>query len=92
MAETLRASVTWDPASVLDGNFSKKAITVTGAVLGDMVVASFDVDITDLQLTASVVGDDSVEAILTNSTDGTLDIGSGTLRVVVTSLAGLNAS
>ncbi len=89
MAQTLRASVAYDPGSILDGNFDKKAISVPGAVLGDIVQASFSLDLVDLQLTASVVDADDVEAIISNSTNGTVDLGAGTLNVVVTSLAGL---
>ncbi len=90
MAQTFRSSITYDPGSILDGNFDKKAITMTGVALGDIVQASFDVDLVDLQLTAQVVAANEVEAVISNSTNGTVDLASGTLRIVVTSLSGLH--
>ena len=35
------ASVTWNPNSIADGNEEAKEVTVTGAALGDFVLASF---------------------------------------------------
>ncbi len=79
-----RAEATWNPASILDGNEDAVAVTVPGAVLGDFAFASFSLDVADLVLNANVTAADTVTVVLANNTGGTLDIGSGTLRVKVT--------
>jgi len=101
--ETLRAasaglvgSATWDPASIADGDEEAKEVTVTGAALGDFVVAvSFSLDVADLQLTADVTAADTVTCILSNSTGGAVDLSSGTVSVRVltaTQAATVNAA
>ena len=77
------ASVTWDPASILDTDEVAVEVTVPGAVLGDFAFASFDVDVADLQLSADVTAANTVTCVLSNSTGGAVDLASGTLRVKV---------
>lgn len=80
----LTGSATWDPASIADGDEEVKSVTVTGAALGDYVVAcAFSLDVQDLQLSAQVTGTDTVEAQLLNNTGGPIDLGSGTVKVIV---------
>ena len=80
----LEGSATWDPGSIGDGNEEAKEITVTGAALGDYVIAtSFSLDVSDLQLTADVTAANTVTAVLSNSTGGAVDLDSGTVRVLV---------
>ena len=79
----LKGSATWDPGSIDDGNEEAKEVTVTGAVLGDLVVASFSLDITDLVLDAQVTTANTVTCILANNTGGAIDLASGTVRVLV---------
>ena len=74
----LDGSVTWDAASIADGDMEAKDITVTGAALGDFVVVSPSIDITDLQLTGSVTATNTVTAVLSNSTGGAVDLASMT--------------
>jgi len=80
---TLTGSATWDPGSIADGDEEAKEVTVTGAQLGDFAVASFSLDVTDLVLDAQVTVADTVTCILSNNTGGAIDLGSGTLRVLV---------
>jgi hypothetical protein len=77
------AEATWNPGSILDGNEEVTTVTVPGAVLGDFCWVSFNVDVVDLALTAQVTAADTVTVQLNNNTGGTLDIGSGTVRVKV---------
>lgn len=77
------ASATWNPASILDGDEAAVEVTVPGARLGDFAFASFSLDVADLSLSADVTAADTVTAVLHNSTGGTVDLGSGTLRVKV---------
>ncbi|MHA2069287.1 MAG: hypothetical protein ACXABY_33420 [Candidatus Thorarchaeota archaeon] len=79
----MNASATWDPASTLDGNEDATTVTVPGAKLGDFAFASFSLDVADLSLTADVTAANTVTAVLANNTGGTIDLGSGTLRVKV---------
>ena len=78
----LAGSVTKDFGSIGDGNEEAQAITVTGAALGDIVMASFSLDVQDLQLTADVTAADTVTCVISSSGD-TVDLSSGTLRVLV---------
>jgi len=79
----LAGSATWDPGSIADGDEEAKEITVTGAVLGDFVLVSFSLDVTDLLLGGSVTAADTVTALLLNNTGGAIDLASGTVRAIV---------
>ena len=81
----MSGTATWDPGSIEDGNEEAKEITVTGAALGDLVVCSFSLDVTDLVLRGAVTAANTVTAILANNTGGAIDIGSGTVRALVRS-------
>lgn len=77
------ASATWDPGGILDGDEAAVEVTVPGAQLGDFAFASLGVDVADLQLRADVTAADTVTAVLSNSTGGTVNLASSTLRVKV---------
>lgn len=77
---------TFDPGSISDGDEVATTVTVNGASLGHIVLVSFDVDVADLALTADVTSSDTVTVVLHNSTGGTLDLASGTLRIRVIDL------
>lgn len=81
----LSASKTWDPGSLANGAQTSTTVTVTGAVAGDMVLASLTtLDGTyKLILSAYVSAADTVTVLLANSSGGTLDCPSGTLKVLV---------
>jgi hypothetical protein len=67
----------------LDGDETATDITVEGANLGDFVLASFSLDVTDLTLTADVTAADTVTVVLANNTGAGVDLASGTVRVLV---------
>lgn len=75
----LDGSATWNAASIADGDMEAKDITVTGAALGDFVLVSPSIDVTDLQLTGTVTAADTVTAVLSNSTGGAVDLASMTV-------------
>lgn len=85
-------SETWDPGSIADNAEEMEEVTCTGASLGDFAEATFSLDLTDLMLTACVSAADVVTVELSNTTGSGVDIGSGTLRVKVTSLSGMHGS
>ena len=78
----LAGSATIDFASVADGNEEAADITVTGAALGDMVMVSHSLDLADLQLSASVTAANTISCVVSSSGD-TVNLGSGTVRVLV---------
>ena len=77
------ASETKDWGSVNDGDEAAEEVAVTGAQLGDFALASMSIDTTDITLTATVTAADTVTVILANNTGGAIDLGSGTLYVMV---------
>lgn len=81
---TVEAAATWDAGEIADGDEEVKEITVTGAALGDYVIGvSLSIDVADLTLTAAVTAANTVTAQLSNSTGGAINLGSGTVRVLV---------
>ncbi|QDP56912.1 MAG: hypothetical protein Unbinned3849contig1000_44 [Prokaryotic dsDNA virus sp.] len=78
----LAGSATVDFAEVTDGNEVASDITVAGAALGDIVMVSHSLDVQDLQLTADVTAANTVSVVASSSGD-TVDMASGTVRVLV---------
>jgi len=81
--EILFGSETKDWGSIADGDEEAEEVTVTGAALGDFVLASMSIDVADLQLSADVTAANTITCVLSNSTGGAVDLGSGTLSVMV---------
>lgn len=79
----LKNSATWDPASIANGASATTTVTVTGAVVGDFVVASFSNSLAGLTLTGYVSASDTVTAVLSNTTGSAVDLTSGTLTCKV---------
>ena len=75
----LKGSATWDPGSIADGDEEATTVTVTGAALGDMAIASFSLDVSDLVLDAQVTAANTVTCVLANNTGGAVDLSSGTV-------------
>ncbi len=78
----LKASTTYDPASLNDGGGVTTTITATGALVGDQVDVSFSQDLQGILLTAWTTTD-TVNVRFQNETGGTIDLASGTLRAVI---------
>lgn len=90
-AGLLTGSATWDAASIADGDMESKDITVTGAAIGDFVMVSMGVDVTDLVVSGQVTATNVVTATLANNTGGAVDLASTTVRAVVFPRAALVA-
>ena len=82
-----QASETWDPGNHATATEEVGELTVSGATLGDYVIASFSVDLADQSLTAAVTAADTVTYQMFNLTGGDLNIGSGTIKVCVLRVA-----
>lgn len=74
--------VTWDPPDILDGDEAALAVTVTNAKLGWIAMASFSLDIGGLTISAAVTAANTVTVTLSNNTGGSVNLASGTLRVL----------
>lgn len=78
------ASATWDPTSISSGASTSTSFTCSGAEMGFLATASFSLDLQGLTISAYVNATNSVTVVLTNNTGSPVDLGSGTVRVLVT--------
>ncbi|UIJ43802.1 right-handed parallel beta-helix repeat-containing protein [Sphingomonas cannabina] len=77
-------SVTWDPGSLADGaGETSAAITVTGAAIGDFVMAAAPYDLQGITCSAYVSAANTVRIRLQNETGAVVDLASGLWRVRV---------
>ncbi len=83
LAGYLSATTTWNPGAVNTGTQTSKTITVTGAAVGDLVIAGFNQDLQSTQMTAYVSSANTVTVVLSNETGGDITFTSGTLKVAV---------
>lgn len=79
----LEASLTYDPPSIANGSAAFQNVTVTGAELGDLVIASFSRHMNGMVLGANVSATNTVTCVMANNTGVAVDIASGTLKVRV---------
>jgi hypothetical protein len=79
----LTGSAVYDPASLNDGAGVTTTVTVTGAALGDWAQASFSLDLQSVLLSAYVSAANTVSVRFQNETTGTVNLSSGTIKVVV---------
>lgn len=79
----LTGTATWNPGSIANGASEATTLTVAGAALGNSVQASFSLALAGLALAAQVSATDTVEVRLLNNSGGSVDLGSGTIRVRV---------
>ena len=79
----MRAEVTYNPPSIATASMTSTAVTVTGALLGDLAVATFDKDIGGLQITAAVNASNTVTVVMSNLTGASIDPVTGQLTVLV---------
>lgn len=82
--ELIKGSTTYDPPNLNDNTQTTTTVTVTGAALGDYVVGvSFSINLVGIIVTGYVSATDTATVILRNNTGSAVDLGSGTLRVLV---------
>ncbi len=80
----LIGSATYNPGNLIDGAGETTTVTVTGAVVGDFVTGvSFTESTQGMNIHAAVTAADTVTVRFQNETGGTLNLASGTLRVLV---------
>lgn len=79
----LRGSKTMDWGSVADAATLSTTVTVTGAALGDMCLASMSLDVQELAMSCAISAANTAEVSLVNDTGSAVDLASGTLAVLV---------
>ncbi len=78
------ASTTYNPPSLAAGTQdTPQTLALTGAVAGDLAVASFTVDLAGVALRSWVSAADTVKFVFDNRTSGAVDLASGTVTVQV---------
>lgn len=76
-------STVYNPPSLAAGAEATTTVTVTGAILGAVALASFSLDTQGITLAANVSAADTVTVRLRNGTAGLVDLASGTLTAAV---------
>lgn len=79
----LTGTDSWNPGSIGDTDEAVKEVTVTGAALGDIAIASFSLDVEDLAIVAAVTATNTVTVQLGNWTGGAIDLATGTVTAMV---------
>jgi hypothetical protein len=76
-----QGTATYDPASISAGAVgAAQTMTVAGAALGDLVEASFSLDLQGIGINAWVSAADTVKYQFRNPTAALIDLGSGTVK------------
>jgi hypothetical protein len=79
-ATGITGTAVYDPPSLADGAGVTTTVTVTGAVLGDLVDVSFSLNLQGITMTGYVSAADTVSVRFQNETGGVIDLGSGTIK------------
>ena len=74
---------TWNPDSVGSNGEFHESVAVPGAVLGDMVLVSIDVDQQDMDVHGYVESAGSVRVGINNATAGAVDLGPCNLHIIL---------
>lgn len=75
---------TLNPANLVDGAGETLQVTgVVGATLGDWVLISAPYDLQDINVTAYVQANDTVEIRIQNESGSTINLGSGIWRILI---------
>lgn len=88
-ALSLYVTQTWDPGALVAGALEALTVTVTGAKVGDIVMATLSSILTasadddHVVLYGRVVSDNTVRVIVKNAGTATVNLASGKLRLLV---------
>ena len=74
---------TWNPGEIATKSSSTTTVTVSGAALGDFVLCSFSLALSGLMLNGYVSAANTVTVVLFNPTGASVDLASGTVKVLV---------
>lgn len=76
-------SATFNPPLISAGTQSATVVSMPVAVMGDLVAATFSLDLQGITLSAYVNVAGSVTVVFRNGTAGDIDIASGTLNIIL---------
>lgn len=79
----LRGTTTYNPPSIASLAQTTTTVTVTGAAVGNLAVATFSLDLQGITISATVSSANTVTVVFWNGTAGPLDLASGTLSALV---------
>ena len=79
----LSGTATYDAPSIAAAGTTTTNVTVTGAALGDVVNASFNISMGGLMMSAEVSAANTVRVTLFNPTASAIDLASATVKAVV---------
>lgn len=74
---------TWDPDNILSNSFFQEDITVNGAALGDICLASFEGDLQNINFSAHVKSANTVSLHLINNTAGAVNLAAAQVHLIV---------
>jgi len=83
LADAVSGSKAWDAGSIADGDEEALEISVPGAALGDFVLSSLSIDLTDLALSGAVTAADTVTLVLSNNSGGAINLGAAVAYCMV---------
>lgn len=83
VSKILSASATWDPPSLANLTTTSTTVTVEGAAVGDVVSVTHTTATNGFLLYGLVTSPNTVTVTLLNATGGTVNVDSGTLKVLV---------
>jgi hypothetical protein len=78
-----RAAFNPGNAATGSGTFASADITIPGAVLGDFVLVSFNLDSVDTYVCGAVTAANIVTVTVLNNTAGAVDLAAGEVRIAV---------
>jgi hypothetical protein len=77
-------SAPYDPANLSTGSQISLNVTLTGAVVGDIVVAAFSQPLQGMMVSANVNAVDTVEIVIVNpGSNSAVDLDTGTFRISI---------
>ena len=77
------ATLAYDPPSIAAGATASTTVTLTGAVMGDIVVASINRSLAGMDMWAYVSATDTVTVVFKNETASAIDLASLTIKVKI---------
>lgn len=78
-----RQSVTFNPPLISAGTQSATVVSMSLALMGDLVSATFNLDLQGITLSAYVNAPGSITVDFRNGTSGDIDLAAGTLNIIL---------
>src|SRR5690606_2173798 len=76
-------TATWNPPSIPMNGSASTTVSIPGAVMGDIVMASFTNDLQGMTISAYISAAGTATVVLTNNTAAAINLASGTVKAMV---------